>query len=154
MTSEANGIKNEQFKAYFLTNIGEELLDVYRSKRKDEKIIYADDRNILVEHTKPKTVVFTERAIFRRARRLEGESANDYATRLRTLAWTAGMMKPRRRQLTTSGMVQEAQTRHIETIHQSTYQAPQASSMDSIAVGTAVGDQSTNHAVSIKKRTT
>ena len=33
----------------------EELLDVYRSKRKDEKMIYADVRNILVEHTKPKT---------------------------------------------------------------------------------------------------
>jgi hypothetical protein len=48
LTSEANGTKNEQLKAYFLTNIGEELLDVYRSKRKDEKMIYADVRNILV----------------------------------------------------------------------------------------------------------
>jgi hypothetical protein len=88
--SEANGIKDGQQKAYFLTKVGEELLDVYRSKRKDENMLYADIRKMLVEHTKPKTVVFTERAIFRRARRHEGESANDFATRLRTLARYCG----------------------------------------------------------------
>ena len=90
LTSEANGIKNEQSKAYFLTNIGEELLDVYRSKRKDEKMVYDDIRKMLVEHTKPKTVVFTERAIFRRAKRHEGESVVDFATRLRTLVRYCG----------------------------------------------------------------
>ena len=90
LTSEANGIKNEQLKAYFLTNIGEELLDVYRSKRKDEKMVYDDIRKMLVEHTKPKTVVFTERAIFRRAKRHEGESVVDFATRLRTLVRYCG----------------------------------------------------------------
>ena len=90
LSSEANGIKNEQLKAYFLTNIGEELLDVYRSKRKDEKMVYDDIRKMLVEHTKPKTVVFTERAIFRRAKRHEGESVVDFATRLRTLVRYCG----------------------------------------------------------------
>ena len=90
MSSEANGIKNEQLKAYFHTNIGEELLDVYRSKRKDEKMVYDDVRKMLVEHTKPKTVVFTERAILRRAKRHEGESVVDFATRLRTLVRYCG----------------------------------------------------------------
>jgi hypothetical protein len=40
--SEANGIKDGQQKTYFLTKVGEELLDVYRSKRKDENMLYAD----------------------------------------------------------------------------------------------------------------
>ena len=86
----ANGIKVEQMKAYFLMNIGEDLLDIYRSKRKDEKMAYEDIRNMLVDHIKPKTVVFTERAIFRRAKRHEGEPVNDFATRLRILARYCG----------------------------------------------------------------
>ena len=90
LASEANGMRDGQQKAYFLMKVGEELFDVYRSKRKDEKMPYDDIRKMLVEHTKPKTVVFTERAIFRRAKRQESESVIDFATRLRSLARYCG----------------------------------------------------------------
>jgi hypothetical protein len=54
LASEANGMRDGQQKAYFLMKVGEELFDVYRSKRKDEKMPYDDIRKMLVEHTKPK----------------------------------------------------------------------------------------------------
>ena len=41
---------------------------------------------MLEAHLKPKTVVFTEVMIFRRAARYEGETANEFAIRLRHLS--------------------------------------------------------------------
>ena len=41
---------------------------------------------MLVAHLKPKTVVYTEVCVLRRAMRFEGENASDYAMRLRGLA--------------------------------------------------------------------
>jgi hypothetical protein len=67
--------------------IGEELLTVYRSKRKaDKSDTYDEIRKMLVAHVKPNTVVFTEVMVFRRASRHEGETANEFAIRLRQLA--------------------------------------------------------------------
>ena len=67
--------------------IGEELLTVYRSKRKaDKSDTYEEIRKMLEAHVKPNTVVFTEVMVFRRASRHEGETANEFAIRLRQLA--------------------------------------------------------------------
>lgn len=52
-----NGIKEEHHKAYFLLNIGEELLDIYRSKKKsDSTDTYKEVREMLTAHLKPETV--------------------------------------------------------------------------------------------------
>ena len=69
-----------------LLNIGEELLDIYRSKRKSTTDSYKEIMDMLVAHLNPKTVVYTEVCVFRRAMRFEGETASDYAMRLRGLA--------------------------------------------------------------------
>ena len=81
-----NGVKEEQQKGYLLLNIGEELLEIYRSKRKDANDDYRTIREMLFAHFKPHRVVFTEVMVFRRAKRFEGESASEFATRLRGLA--------------------------------------------------------------------
>ena len=82
-----NGIKEEHHKAYFLLNIGEELLDIYRSKKKsDSTDTYKEVRQMLTAHLKPKTVVFTEVMVFRRAMREPGESISEFAVRLRQLS--------------------------------------------------------------------
>jgi hypothetical protein len=81
-----NGVKEEQQKGYLLLNIGEELLEIYRSKRKDANDDYRTIREMLSAHLKPHRVVFTEVMVFRRAKRFEGESASEFATRLRGLA--------------------------------------------------------------------
>ena len=81
-----NGVSKEQLKAYFILNIGEDLQTIYRSKRTDLNDSYETIREMLLAHLKPKTVVFTEVCVFRRVERYEGESANDFATRLRGLA--------------------------------------------------------------------
>ena len=63
------------------------MLEVYRSKRKTDKTdTYVEIRAMLEAHLKPKTVVFTEVMIFRRAARYEGETANEFAIRLRHLS--------------------------------------------------------------------
>ena len=82
-----NGIKEEQLKAYLLLNIGDELLDIYRSKKKPNNAdTYKEVRDMLIAHLKPKTVVFTEVMVFRRAMRQQGESISEFAVRLRQLA--------------------------------------------------------------------
>ena len=81
-----NGVKDGQRKGYLLLNIGEELLTIYRAKRKDENEDYETIRTMLSAHLKPNRVVFTEVMVFRRAKRFEGESATEFATRLRGLA--------------------------------------------------------------------
>jgi hypothetical protein len=53
------------------------------TKRKDD---YNTIRAMLTAHLKPNRVVFTEVMVFRRAKRFEGESATEFATRLRGLA--------------------------------------------------------------------
>ena len=83
----ANKTAEEKKKAIFLLKIGEELLTVYRSKRKaDKSDTYEEIRRMLEAHVKPNTVVFTEVMVFRRASRHEGETANEFAIRLRQLA--------------------------------------------------------------------
>jgi outer membrane translocation and assembly module TamA len=83
----ANKTSEEKKKAIFLLKIGEELLTVYRSKRKaDKSDTYEEIRKMLETHVKPNTVVFTEVMVFRRAARHEGETANEFAIRLRQLA--------------------------------------------------------------------
>ncbi len=83
----ANKTADEKKKEIFLLKIGEELLTVYRSKRKaDKSDTYDEIRKMLVDHVKPNTVVFTELMVFRRASRHEGETANEFAIRLRQLA--------------------------------------------------------------------
>ena len=83
----ANKIHDDLRKAHFLLSIGEELLEVYRSKRKTDKTdTYTEIRTMLEAHLKPKTVVFTEVMILRRAARYEGETANEFAIRLRHLS--------------------------------------------------------------------
>jgi hypothetical protein len=81
-----NGVKDGQRKGYLLLNIGEELLTIYRAKRKDENEDYETIRTMLSAHLKPNRVVFTEVMVFRRAKRFEGESATEFATRLRRAA--------------------------------------------------------------------
>jgi hypothetical protein len=83
----ANKTSEEKKKAIFLLKVGEELLTVYRSKRKaDKSDTYEEIRKMLEAHVKPITVVFTEVMVFRRAARHEGETANEFAIRLRQLA--------------------------------------------------------------------
>ena len=61
----ANKTADEKKKAIFLLKIGEELLTVYRSKRKaDKSDTYDEIRKMLVDHVKPNTVVFTEVMVF------------------------------------------------------------------------------------------
>ena len=69
----------------------EELMGVVRAKRKkDLTESYEDARKILTEHLKPQVVEFTEVMAFRRAKRMKGESAVEFATRLRTLTKYCG----------------------------------------------------------------
>ncbi len=69
----ANKTAEEKKKAIFLLKIGEELLTVYRSKRKaDKSDTYDEIRKMLVAHVKPNTVVFTEVMGFRRVSGHEG----------------------------------------------------------------------------------
>ena len=89
LCAHANGIKesDENIKSIILINIGDELFDVYKSKRKNDKTDkYKDVRAMLSAHVKPKRCEFTEVCVFRRAHRLEGETANEFAMRLRSLA--------------------------------------------------------------------
>jgi len=73
-----------QRKGHLLLNIGEELLNIYRAKRKDENDDYDTMRAMLTPHLKPNRFVFTEVMVLpRRAKRFEGESATEVATRLR-----------------------------------------------------------------------
>ena len=58
-----------------------------QSKRKnDKKDKYKEVRTMLSDHVKPKRCEFTEVCVFRRAHRLEGETASEFAMRLRSLA--------------------------------------------------------------------
>ena len=82
-----NGSKDDHKKGHLILNMGDELQTVYRSKKKeDNSDTYAEVRKMLEDHLKPKTVVFTEVMVFRRAMRQQDESANEYAVRLRQLS--------------------------------------------------------------------
>ena len=57
LCANANGIKesDENIKSIILVNIGDELFDVYKSKRKNDKTDkYKDVRAMLSAHVKPK----------------------------------------------------------------------------------------------------
>jgi hypothetical protein len=58
LCANANGIKesDENIKSIILVNIGDELFDVYKSKRKNDKTDkYKDVRAMLSAHVKPKS---------------------------------------------------------------------------------------------------
>ena len=89
LCAHANGIKetDANIKSIFLINISDELFEIYKTKRKSDKSdTYQEIRNMLSAHVKPKRCEFTEVCVFRRAQRLEGETASDFAMRLRSLA--------------------------------------------------------------------
>ena len=76
------GYKDEKLKAL----LGDELQAIYRANKNPSKDSYTKIRTMLTTHLKPKTVLFTKVMVFRRAQRQEGESANEFATRLRSMA--------------------------------------------------------------------
>ena len=80
------GYKDEKLKAFFILKLGDELRAIYRANKNPSKDSYTEIRTMLTTHLKPKTVLFTEVMVFRRAQRQEGESANEFATRLRSMA--------------------------------------------------------------------
>ena len=90
MAVKVDAIKPENMKAYLLLNIGYELMAIVRAKRKGLDENYEDTRKLLTDHLKPQVVQFTEVMVFRRARRMKGESSIEFATRLRTLAKYCG----------------------------------------------------------------
>ena len=90
MAVKVDAIKPENMKAYLLLNIGDELMAIVRAKRKGLDENYEDTRKLLTDHLKPQVVQFTEVMVFRRARRMKGESSIEFATRLRTLAKYCG----------------------------------------------------------------
>ena len=90
MAAKVDAVKAENTKEYLLLNIGEELMGVVRAKRKGLTDSYEDTRKMLTEHVKPQVVQFTEVMAFRRAKRTKGESAVEFATRLRTLTKYCG----------------------------------------------------------------
>ena len=77
--------KDEEKKAYLLLNIGEQLYQVYAATKKGDES-YTAIREMLQKHLRSKTVVFTEVSVFRRATRLQDETIQEYAIRLRNLA--------------------------------------------------------------------
>jgi hypothetical protein len=97
----ANKTANDKKKAIFILKKGEELLVVYRSKRKAESDTYEEIQNMIEDQVKPNKVVFTEVMVFRRAKRQEkrfhagpkrlrwSEQRPNEETRLRTTMWGA-----------------------------------------------------------------
>ena len=74
-------------KPLFLTKIGEEAREVYNGKCNAEKTDKLTTIiNFMSEHYKPKRSIFAYVSIFCKAKRFEGETVNEYVTRLRLLA--------------------------------------------------------------------
>jgi hypothetical protein len=79
--------KNQTLKPLFLLKIGDEAREIYNGKRKaDHTDKLSEIIKFMSEHYKPKRSVFAYVSIFYKAKRFEGESVNEYVSRLRLLA--------------------------------------------------------------------